>query len=312
MRSAVILWAPSSLPTTAVTATLPVTSGRPESSVSDSSPSSRSRTRWATLLMCPTHVGVATTRMSASISRARMPGHASPSPMSTSTPGLTSWSTTGRRRRSRRARRAARAPDGPELAAGRRGRGLEAADEGQGAERRGFRSCAVRCPAMHGSYTSPADGGHEAERAFLQLNQPLPDHRDRIPVLQPRRDLRPCPARARQVRADVGADGVAVAPASPTRLAVKSETLSPGCAVWQSRHIAAVRLDMRVSAARSAMPTGAPRPRSPDSRAAGPSDRASPAGPAPTSRRSRTPSAARAPWPRPGKVRRTSGAPAAR
>ena len=57
-RSAVILCAPSSLPTTAVTATLPVTSGRPESSVSDSSPSSRSSTRWATLLMCPTQVGV--------------------------------------------------------------------------------------------------------------------------------------------------------------------------------------------------------------------------------------------------------------
>jgi hypothetical protein len=94
IRSAVILWAPSSLPTTAVTATLPVIIGRPESSVSDSSPSSRSSTRCATLLMCPTQVGVETIRMSAAIICSRIAGHSSPSPMSTSTPGLTSWSTT--------------------------------------------------------------------------------------------------------------------------------------------------------------------------------------------------------------------------
>jgi hypothetical protein len=49
-RSAVILCAPSSLPTTAVTATFPASSGLPESSVPDSSPSRRSSTRWATLL----------------------------------------------------------------------------------------------------------------------------------------------------------------------------------------------------------------------------------------------------------------------
>ena len=42
---------------------------------------------------CPIQVGVASTRMSAAISWARIVGQWSPVPMSTSTPGRTSWST---------------------------------------------------------------------------------------------------------------------------------------------------------------------------------------------------------------------------
>src|SRR3954447_23856603 len=94
-KESALMWcAPSSLPTTATTATFPLISGRPLSSVSDSSPSSRSSTPWATLVMCPTQVGVAKTRMSAASSLSRIAGHSSPSPMSTCTPGFTSWSTT--------------------------------------------------------------------------------------------------------------------------------------------------------------------------------------------------------------------------
>src|SRR5690606_19974905 len=48
----------------------------------------------ATLDMCPTQVGEQKTRMSASRICWRMPGQASPSPMSFFTPGFTSWSTT--------------------------------------------------------------------------------------------------------------------------------------------------------------------------------------------------------------------------
>ena len=45
-------------------------------------------------------------------------------------------------------------------------------------------------------------------------------------------------------------------PAAPVRFAVNSDTASPDCVVWHSRHIAAVRTDILVSAARTAMPTG--------------------------------------------------------
>ena len=44
--------------------------------------------------------------------------------------------------------------------------------------------------------------------------------------------------------------------AAPLRRAVNSETASPDCVVWQSRHMAAVRTDILDSAARTAMPSG--------------------------------------------------------
>ncbi|SKU89710.1 Uncharacterised protein [Mycobacteroides abscessus subsp. abscessus] len=61
--------------------------GLPSSSVSESSASSRSRTRCATLDIWPSHVGVPSTRMSAPSTLSRNCGHWSPFPMSCPTPG---------------------------------------------------------------------------------------------------------------------------------------------------------------------------------------------------------------------------------
>jgi hypothetical protein len=54
------------------------------------SASNRSRTILQTLDGCPSQIGVAITRMPASISLARMAGHSSPSPSSVVTPNRTS------------------------------------------------------------------------------------------------------------------------------------------------------------------------------------------------------------------------------
>src|SRR5690606_24701493 len=54
----------------------------------------RSVTRLAMLDGWPIQIGVAITRMSASITCLRNAGHSSPLPSSAVTPGLTSWSTT--------------------------------------------------------------------------------------------------------------------------------------------------------------------------------------------------------------------------
>ena len=64
----------------------PNSTGSPAASVAESSASRRSRTRCITLDMCPSHVGVQKPTMSASMIRARIPGHWSEPPMSASTP----------------------------------------------------------------------------------------------------------------------------------------------------------------------------------------------------------------------------------